>query len=137
MRDSSIIDKAKAGDFGPLRKVLSGGAPLSSPIRRLVLDIIDGKLKRPRHRPPSRTTVDERRKIARRSWEIEALVGKSTAAVAEVATEFGCSETKVHLARRQEKTWLLKNATLLGLFGDEESLRFAKQLEKKLHPARK
>jgi hypothetical protein len=65
------------------------------------------------------------------------VVGKSTAAVAEVAKEFGCSEEKVHLARRQEKKWLLKNVALFGLFGDEESLRFAKQLEKKLHPARK
>jgi hypothetical protein len=55
MRDRSIIDKAKAGDFGPLWKALSGGAPLSSPIRRLLLDFIDGKLKRPCHRPPSST----------------------------------------------------------------------------------
>jgi hypothetical protein len=93
--DAWCVYDITAGDFRGLLEALRSGKA-SPEDCALAADIIEGKVKRPRHRPKHPKTWEESLRPAKRVRELERQGwGKRTAAVAQVAAEFGISKTAV------------------------------------------
>jgi hypothetical protein len=93
----SLYDITK-GDFRGLLKELRSGKA-SPEDCALAADIIEGKIKRPRHRPKHPKTWEEAMHPAKRVRELERQGWrKRAAAVAQVAAELGISKTAVQVS---------------------------------------
>ena len=119
--DFLIIASAKDGDYGPLIELLRNGAELTSWRRELVIQILEGKLKRPSHRP-ARTVNDLslKAKIHKRIRELTAEGHKLTAVDAQVADEFGCSVKTVSNIRQWVARGTDVDATYLWAYEPKE-----------------
>lgn len=58
------IKEAKDGNLVPLAERIRAGAELRDDERAFAADALEGKISRPKHRPPRATTVAKRRRIA-------------------------------------------------------------------------
>jgi hypothetical protein len=85
----SVLKQAEAGDYRQLLSSLRSGNPPPE-ICALAADIIEGKIKRPKHRPLRYRTVHEMTLQAQRVLELQANGWpKRMAAVKKAAEEFG------------------------------------------------
>lgn len=99
--DYDIFKAAHEGDSAPLIELLRSGAELTADRRELVIKILGGKIKRPRHRQASLKTSKRERAIFERVHELEVIGWKSTAAIRQTQEEFTCGETTVRNALRR------------------------------------
>jgi len=90
-RDRVVIHYAKEGDLLPLIGLMRSGEELSPKVRSLVADLLEGKVKRPKHRPSKLEAWSDELGQLGRLLELESEGWKRTAAVKQVATEFFCS----------------------------------------------
>lgn len=91
---------ARDGDFTRLIEMLRSGAELSPEARNLLADILDGKLKHPKHRPPRSDTHHRHLLIADRVREL-ARDRPLKAAKLDVAKEFKCDDRTVATSIRK------------------------------------
>ena len=103
------LNEALKRDFEYLADLVRHADKLRPDVRghlaNIILGLLKGEIKRPKHRPTKGATLDERRKIARRVIEVEEKAERKKVAqsVAEVAAEYGCSVTKVWRSLRDYK----------------------------------
>ena len=126
LMNAAAADCAREGDFEFLILQLRM-AEASPEVMALAADIIEGKVKRARGKPKesertyaqSLDAVLRVRKLERQGW------GKRTAAVAQVAEEFGMSKTAVQnaLARWDEPTLLMYEQAHEQLAADRRRMR--------------
>ena len=91
------VAAARQGDFRGLLRELRSGKP-SPEACAMAADLLEGKIKRPKHRPKLSKTWTEAARPAQRVRELERQGwgrGKRTAVVAKVAAELGISRTAV------------------------------------------
>lgn len=104
MGDDYEFRAAHAGDYGPLIEALRNGAGMTPERRALLIEILEGKLKRPPHRPAVTLKSQARRKsLVKRVRELEREGWKPTAAIIQTGAEFDCSERTVRAALRLAK----------------------------------
>jgi hypothetical protein len=92
------ISAARDGDFRGLLRELRSGNP-SPEASAMAADLLEGKIKRPRHRPKLAKTWAEVALPAQRVRELERQgwgKGKRMAVVAKVAADLGISESAVY-----------------------------------------
>ena len=108
------VAAARHGDFRGLLRELRSGHP-SPEACAMAADLIEGKIKRPKHRPTLQKTWAEAARPAQRVRELERQgwgKGKRMAVVAKVAAELGISRTAVQ-ASLSEYEPMLKGADRL------------------------
>jgi hypothetical protein len=92
----SPVLAAQEGDTRALCDRLRNSAvAITMAERRCAADLIEGKLKLPRHRPPSVKTRLRTIDIARRVEELTSKPGEREAAIAATAAEFKCRRSTV------------------------------------------
>jgi hypothetical protein len=91
---------AHQGDNEPLIEWLKSDAEITPLLRALIVKVLSGGIRRPKHRPKSMLTRREHQAIANRVRE---LGGKQMAAIAQVMSEFKCSQEKVKLALKADR----------------------------------
>jgi hypothetical protein len=103
------MNSAEEGNLFPLIGLLRSDGELSPKVRSLIADLLDGKLKRPKHRPRGMKEDDVMRCVGR-VMNLESEGWKRTAAVAQVAKESGRSVRTVQICLAQWQP-LLNQAT--------------------------
>jgi hypothetical protein len=105
--DSLVAERNIDGLVRCLRKD-STSAEVKDYLAEVISDLLKGKIKFPRRRPPKRLLDWEHRDIARRVVSLNRYHGwdKIGAAVKQAAEEFKCSEQKVWKCLRQFR-WLI------------------------------
>jgi len=103
------------GDLSALANKLRSSSEISPEVRNLLADILEGNLKRPRHRPRGLTTDERHAKIAKRVLQIG---GKRGAAIRQAASDFRVSDSTVKIALRKHR---LKEAAELEVNAQYES----------------
>jgi hypothetical protein len=100
------------GDFTALANKLRSGAEISQEVRNLLADILEGNLKRPKHRPRGLATDERHFKIAKRVREMENEGWKQDAAISQATGEF---QVKVSTVKTSLRKLLQKEAVELDL----------------------
>jgi len=77
------------GDWEPLIRLIREGGPITDDVRALLLDILQGKLKKPRGRARDNDRPSRIWKMALAVENLQKQGWKTTAAVAHVVKEFG------------------------------------------------
>jgi hypothetical protein len=104
--DYYIFRAAHQGDNSLLIEFIRSDAELTREHRELIAKLLGGEIQRPPHR--QRSIVKQRRRaaIGARARELESEM-KQMAAIAQAASEYGCSEKTVKIAlqghRRRER----------------------------------
>lgn len=99
----SGILAASAGDTRDLCRHLRDPSVMAMPERLFAADLIEKKIKRPRHRLASLLTVLRHKDIARRVEELTRKPGEREAAIVAAMTEFKCSRSTVLTALRAHR----------------------------------
>jgi hypothetical protein len=99
LAESELCWAAFEGDFGPLIATLRKGAA-SSQVQNVIADILEGKLKPPRHRPARKGTRKRHLEIARKVREL-ARDRPMKAAKADAEVEFKCKSRIIQKAMQE------------------------------------
>ena len=103
LREWPIIDAVRRGNWRPLIDLLRSEQEVSSEVRLLLADIVEGKIKRPSHQPPKFIRESLAPAVRVLQLQKDPAWQKQTAAVARVAAEFGCSARTVENSLREYK----------------------------------
>ena len=99
------IDQAGDGDFGPLIERLRSEVSLTRRQREVIALILEGRLKRPRHRVRKESTELMEQAIAYEVM-VREKSGGTEAAVHEVMVKFNKKERSVRLALSRWRAWI-------------------------------
>jgi hypothetical protein len=97
-----IFRAAHDGDNGPLIEFIRSGAELTAEHRELIAKLLGGEIQRPPHRQKSIVTEMRRKAIAKRVRALEREM-KQMAAIAQVMSEFDCSDKTVKIALQRHR----------------------------------